>query len=88
MLNVVDLAYMALATQPTLWRDVDSFVKGPSLEMVVLRVLKKVMAKEEQCSDWSQELTSSQLACEYSLLVLKSTSTLSLQIARAMLKQD
>lgn len=55
---------MALATQPDLWPSVDSFSKGPGLADVLLKTLGKKMGKEEQCSDWSQELTLSQLHCE------------------------
>lgn len=55
---------MALATQPLIWPEVDSFSKGPSLGNVMLRTLGKEMAKDEQCSDWSQELTQMQIQCE------------------------
>lgn len=64
MRNISDLAHMALATQPMLWPKVESFTKGPSLADVLLKTIGKEMGKEEQCSDWSQELTLSQLTCE------------------------
>lgn len=56
---------MALATQPDLWPELDSFAKGPSLAHVLERTIGKEMSKEEQCSDWVQELTPSQIHCQY-----------------------
>lgn len=63
MRNLVDLSFMALASQPTLWPEVSHFSHGPALHKLVLKVLGKVMDKQEQCSDWSQPLTPSQITC-------------------------
>lgn len=67
MQNIVNLGFMSLATEPTRWSEVSSFKQGPSLAKLVLKILGKEMAKEEQCSDWSIELTKAQITCEYSV---------------------